>query len=158
MKQQDFSLFNLILKGVAGLFGLIAFVTIFFDQAKMMSFWFTSGEILGGTNNYNGTPLPLIGYILICLATLGSIALIFTRKFIPDVKTVKLIDLALGCAFVVGGVLVVLTTCWMAAANPKLKDLLDYLTLGSAPIVACVFASLAGIADLAVGLFIEERA
>ena len=116
------------------------------------------GEVLNPETPFvNGTAVSLIGYILLILAALASVAMIFVNKFLGEKKMVKLVDYIIAGVFVVGAILVALTVVWYVAANDFPDMFVNQLSLPAGPIVAVVFAGIAACLNVVNGLFLEDR-
>ena len=148
MKQKNNSLIVIILRGVVGLFSVIAFFLMFLAQVQQFkNVYFDIGEVTGGVMGFNGSAFPLIGYILMLIGGLCSIAMIFVSKMIKEQKVRKIVNIAISCGLVLAGVLVVLTANWLAWAQSS--KISTNFTLCAAPITACVFAVCSGLVNVA---------
>lgn len=157
MNKQNYSLVVTIIRIIAGVFGLIAFALMFTHQLDAIGgSHYAFNEIAFGTNLFGGvksTPVPFIGYILIALGAVMSLAMIFLKNVLGNAKTCKLVDFIIAGLLIIGGVLVVMTEFWFWLPN---QFEVDTLSISGGPIAAVVFAALAGGLNIFAGI-VEEK-
>lgn len=156
MNKEDYSLFVTIMRIAAGVLALIAFLLMFLHQLDVLNAHLNIDVVAFGSNGWKGNPLPFIGYILIGLAAIASVAMIFVKNMLGSAKVAKIVDFAVAGALVLGAILVILTRVWAGSANSVTDVWYDGAKLRAAPIVAFILALLAGGLNVVNGL-LEER-
>lgn len=156
MNKEDYSLFVTIMRIAAGVLALIAFLLMFLHQLDVLNAHLNIDVVAFGSNAWKGNPLPFIGYILIGLAAIASVAMIFVKNMLGSAKVAKIVDFAVAGALVLGAILVILTRVWAGSANGVTDGWYDGAKLSAAPIVAFILSLLAGGLNVVNGL-LEER-
>ena len=152
MSQANYKVLSLVFRIIIVLLGIIAFVSMFNIQVAYSNgaSGFSTFELVAPDAFLGIRPvvLPLIGYIVIALATVGSVAMMFVKDMLGGSKINKIIDICLGVAFVIAGVMVVLSVVWFGLINNFNDTVLPF-----APIVACSCAGVAAILSIWVSFF-----
>lgn len=93
---------------------------------------------------FNG--LAFVAFLLVVLGVVAQIVTVFVKK----VEQIKLVPLVASALVLVGGILMFCVKGSAGAALEFDKDLMEYVHLGSGPIVAGILACLAGACGIAL--------
>ena len=149
MDQANYKILSIVLRIITVVLGVVCFISMFNIQVAYSNgaSGFSTFELVapGSWLGIKPVVFPLIGYILLTLATVGSAAMIFVKDMLGGSRINKIIDICLGVAFVIGGVLVVLAVVWYGLIN-NFNDTI----LPAPPIVACSCAGVAAILSFVV--------
>lgn len=155
MSQRDYKILVLVLRIIVVILGFVAFIGMFNVQVAYTNGGggFTTFELVNPDKALSAKPVvwPLIGYIVIILASVASFVMIFVKDMLGGSLVNRIIDCTLGALFLLGAALVVLSVVWYGIINN-----FNETACGAASIVTCVVGAIASACSFTICKFEEK--